>query len=354
MSAQPIRVLVVDDSAFARKVIREILGASAGIEVVGVARDGLDALEQIAALAPDVMTLDLVMPNLDGLGVLAALPAERAPHVVIVSVLDARSDLGIAALEAGAVDVVHKPTAVATDQLYELATELVVKVRAAAEASPARALPPLDGRSRPASPWPEAAPIRAPRPPGAVQAVVVGASTGGPQALARLLAKLPGDLPVPVAIALHIPIGFTADLARRLDRRSTLRVVEAFDGLELHPGLAVLARAGLHLRLERGKGCGRARLVAAPVDTVYRPSVDVLFTSAVEAFGAGVVGVVLTGMGNDGCAGARAIHAAGGAVLTEAESSCVIYGMPRSAVEAGVSTAARPIDLMAQEILRWL
>jgi two-component system chemotaxis response regulator CheB len=352
MSAHPIRVLVVDDSAFARKVLREILGASAGVEVVGVARDGLDALEQVAALAPDVMTLDLVMPNLDGLGVLAALPAERAPRVVIVSALDVQSDLGIAALEAGAVDVVHKPTPVATDRLYELAAELVAKVRAAADASPPRPLPPLIGRTRPAPPAP--ASIPAPRPPGAVQIVVVGASTGGPQALARLLAKLPGDLPVPVAIALHIPIGYTADLARRLDERSALCVVEASDGLELGPGLAVLARAGLHLRLERGKGSGRARLDAAPVHATYRPSVDVLFTSAVEAFGPGVVGVVLTGMGNDGCAGARAIHAAGGAVLTEAESSCVIYGMPRSAVEAGVSTAARPIDLMAEEILRWL
>lgn len=347
-----IRVLVVDDSAFVRKVLRELLSAEADIEVVGVARDGLEALEQIAAHAPDVITLDLVMPNLDGFGVLNMLPPASSghrPRVVVVSTHDVQSILGIAALEAGAVDVVHKPTALATDQLYQLGAELVAKVRAAGQARPPAPLPPPDPARRGAK-----APAARARRAGKAQVVVVGTSTGGPQALSRLVSDLPGDLPVPVAIALHIPIGYTADLARRLDQRSALEVVEASDGLLLRPGLAVLARAGIHLRLERGPEGLRARLDATPTQAPYRPSVDVLFRSALEAAGAGVVAVLLTGMGDDGCAGAKAIHAAGGTVLTEAESSCVVYGMPRSAVEAGASTVSRPLEGMAEEILRWL
>lgn len=341
---RPIRVLVVDDSAFVRKVLRELLSAEADIEVVGVARDGLEALEQIASLDPDVLTLDLLMPDLDGLGVLAMLPAKRDLRVLAVST-EAQSALGIAALEAGALDVVHKPTRLATDELYAIGAELVAKVRAAAQARPPR----------------HAAPAKAPATraasaarSGAGRIVAIGTSTGGPQALSRLLGALPEDTPAPIAIALHIPVGYTADLARRLDQRSALTVVEASDGLALRPGLAVIARAGVHLRLEAEGEALRARLDAAPTDAVYRPSADVLLRSAAAVAGAGAVGVLLTGMGDDGCAGARAIHAAGGVVLTEAESSCVVYGMPRSAVEAGISTASRPIDRMAEEILRWL
>jgi len=348
MTGRPIRVLVVDDSAFVRKVLRELLNATEGIEVVGTARDGLEALEQIAALTPDVITLDLVMPNLDGFGVLSMLPKERTPRVVAVSTHDAQSILGLAALEGGAVDVVHKPTALATDQLYQIGAELVAKVRAAGQARAPSPLPPPEPQRR------GAAAMKHAPPRGTAEIVVIGTSTGGPQALARLLAALPGDLPVPIAMALHIPVGYTADLAKRLDQRSALDVVEAKNNLVLRPGLAVLARAGMHLRLQRRPEGLEARLDAMPVSSLYRPSVDVLFHSAVEAAGAGVVGVLLTGMGDDGCSGAQAICAAGGTVLTEAESSCVVYGMPRSAVEAGASTASCPLEGMAEEIVRWL
>lgn len=350
--AKPIRVLVVDDSAFVRKVLRELLSASPGIEVVGVARDGLEALEQIAALTPDVVTLDLIMPELDGFGVLAMLPKERRPRVVAVSTHEARSVLGLAALEAGAVDLVHKPTAIATDQLYDIGAELVAKVRAAGVArAPDPLPPPPEQRSTPVpSPAPRA---HGPRPIKA-KVVVIGTSTGGPQALARLLSALPPDFPVPLAIALHIPPGYTADLARRLDQRCALHVVEASDGLVLRPGLVVLARAGMHLRLSGGADGPRAHVEASPRQMLYYPSVDVLFQSAAEVAGTGAIGVLLTGMGDDGCKGAQAIRAAGGVVLTEAESSCVVYGMPRSAVEAGASTASCAIDNMVEEILRWI
>jgi two-component system chemotaxis response regulator CheB len=336
-----VRVLIVDDSAFARKVVREILVAG-GFEVVGTARDGLEALEKIAELKPDVVTLDLVMPNLDGLGLLAALPAQRAPRVVVVSMAGEETALGMAALQAGAVEVVRKPTALATERLREISDDLVRAVGAAAIArqpepvTPARPAPPTVWRAR------------------TRRVVVIGASTGGPQALRRLVGALPQAFPVPVAIVLHLPPGYTEAFARRLDEESEVEVLEASENLELTAGRVIVARAGFHLKLRRDKGAVRAHFDSAPADVPHRPSVDVLFRSAAETYGAGVLGVVLTGMGNDGLEGAQAIHAAGGELLTEAESSCVVYGMPRSVDEAGLSSGKAPISEMAEAILQRL
>jgi len=337
----PIRVLIVDDSAFVRKVLRELLSASPEIEVVGIARDGLDALEKVAELKPDVLTLDLMMPNLDGLGVLEGLPLEGSPRVLVVSISDDETEIGAAALQAGALDIVRKPTALATDQLYEVGDELIRKVKQAASARPQRfehavqELPvPTTSRTR--------------------EVIVLGTSTGGPQAITRLLAALPGNLPVPIVIALHIPTGYTEALAARLDAGSALDVREAHDGIELRPGLAVLARGGAHARIVR-RGLHYCVEVAedrggAP----HAPSVDFLFESAADTFGSRTLGVVLTGMGDDGLLGSSAIHRAGGLLLTEAEHSCVVYGMPRCVVEAGYSAAQVSLDEMAVEILRFL
>ena len=337
----PIRVLVVDDSAFARKVIRETLARSPLLEVVGVARDGLEALEKIAELAPDVVTLDLVMPNLDGLGVLRALPPEGGPRVVIVSISDGDSALGVEALQSGAVDLVHKPTALATDRLYDLSEELVAKVVAAAAA-----------HRRPTTAAPE---VIKPSPTGgAVRLVVVGTSTGGPAALTRLLAALPSDFPAAVAVALHIPAGYTETLARRLDETCPMRVFEASEGALLAPGSVALARGGLHLRVTSAGGAITTHVDSSPLTAPFCPSVDVLFESAATALGPAVLGVVLTGMGNDGLVGATAIREAGGRVVTEAEASCVVYGMPRAVVEANQSDGQAPIDEMAAEISRRL
>jgi two-component system chemotaxis response regulator CheB len=334
-----IRVLVVDDSAFARKVLREVLSGTPGIEVVGTARDGLEALEKIAELKPDVLTLDLVMPNLDGLGVLASLPEQNAPRVIVVSVSDADTELGASALQAGALDIVRKPTALATQQLYELREELVAKIRVAAEARhpSTAALSPLETRSSGL--------------PHQHDVIVLGTSTGGPQALTRLLPALPRDLPVPLLIALHIPPGYTEALAARLDAASALEVREAEEGLELRAGLVVLARGGAHLRILQS-GVKRwltldHRLGNAP----HAPSVDQLFESAARVYAARTLGVVLTGMGNDGLQGSAAIHRAGGTVLTESELSSVVYGMPRSVKEAGYSNAEAPLEAMARAII---
>jgi two-component system chemotaxis response regulator CheB len=333
---KPIRVLVVDDSAFARKVVREVL-TGAGMEVVAIARDGLEALEKIVELEPDVVTLDLVMPNLDGMGVLAALKPD-GPRVVVVSMAGEDSALGIAALHAGAVELVHKPTALAVDRLYDLRRDLIDAVRAAAGAR-----------------LPDVAPIS--QLPAAFVApkrsfVAIGASTGGPQALSRLVKALPAEFPLPVAIVLHLPPGYTRSFAERLDSESALEVQEAEQGMEMVRGRVIVARAGIHLKVGGLQDKPVAILDPVPTTTPHRPAVDVLFESAAKVFGAGALGVVLTGMGDDGTQGAAAIHAAGGAVLTEAESSCVVYGMPRAVVEAGFSTASVRIEAMAAEIAR--
>jgi len=343
--SRPIRVLVVDDSAFARKVLRDIIGRHPHLELVGTARDGLEALEKIAELSPDVITLDLMMPNLDGLGVLDALaPAERR-RVLIVSTAGGENELVVAALASGAFDLVSKPTALATDRLYELGGELILKIDAAFAAFPA----PL--ASPPQEPVHVPHVVPQPRVETARSILVIGTSTGGPQALTRLLAAIPRDFPLPVAVALHIPAGYTDSLARRINESAEVEVVEADNGLTLRPGRVVIARGGSHLRLSLRNGELTCWLSNVPSNAPHFPSVNVLFESAVEQLGAGVVGLVLTGMGDDGTRGAAAIVKAGGLVLTESEGSCVVYGMPRSVVEAGYSSADAPLDTMVPFLL---
>lgn len=336
----PIRVLVVDDSAFARKVLREALTQDPRVTVVGIARDGLEALERIEELKPHVVTLDLVMPNLDGLGLLQALPAVGAPSVVLVTTSDSTSELAVAALAAGAVDFVHKPTALATDRLFELSDELRRKVLAAADA-------------RPQPSTPAAAPSAAPQGRAAmVRAVVIGTSTGGPQALTRLIPALPKHLPVPVLVALHIPAGYTDALARRLDESSGLTVVEAGDAeIELRGGLVVLARGGEHLIVAQSGGNLVARFDRSLSSAPYVPSVDHLFRSAASVLGRSTLGVVLTGMGNDGLEGSREIRRHGGEVLVESAASCVVHGMPRAVKDAGLATEEAPLHSMAERIV---
>ncbi len=338
-----MRVLVVDDSAFARKVLRETLEGASGIEVVGTARDGLEALEKVAEHAPDVMTLDLAMPNLDGLGVLRALSDRPGPRVVVVSIAEIGGEQGIAALAAGAIEVIHKPTALATDRLYELSGELVRAVRTAAGAR----LGPSVARETAAMPGGLSAPRTAP----ARRLVVIGASTGGPQAVTRILKGLPKDFPLPLGVVVHLPPGYTAPFAERLDGECAIRVQEAEEGMAFEPGLAIIGRAGLHLEVRTVRGRLQAANELEPAGTPHRPAVDVLFTSAAKAAGDGTLAVVLTGMGEDGLAGARAVRAAGGIVLTETEASCVVYGMPRAVWEAGLATAEAPLSRMAAEIL---
>jgi len=342
-----LRVLIVDDSAYVRKVVKQMLSRSPFIEVVGAARDGEEALELVEQLKPDVVTCDLIMPRMDGITFLRRQMAKNPVPVVIVSIASESGEQALEALDTGAVDFIQKPTALATEKIFEVSDELIEKVKAAASVqigrlkvleSPAKAvvLHPRNVTGRDAK----------------IDIVVIGISTGGPQALRKLIPQFPADFPVPVAIVLHMPVGYTDLYARKLNEISQLQVTEAREGDPLKPGTVTIAQAGRHLLFRRNaENEVVMHLDARPFDTPHRPSVDVLFQSAAETYGGKVLGVVMTGMGNDGKQGAAWIKAQGGLIFTEGEESCVIYGMPQTVVEAGLSDQSAPLNQMAQAIL---
>jgi two-component system chemotaxis response regulator CheB len=344
-----LKVLVVDDSAYVRKTISQILSRSPKLEVVGTARDGEEALQLVRELKPDVVTVDLIMPTMDGVEFTRQVMATDPVPVVVVSIAAESSERVLAALDAGAIDFVQKPTALATEKVFELAEELIAKVKAAAAAPVARVRP------QPAHVGMVPAQMRGIATRGLVDIVVIGISTGGPQGLKSVVPRLPGDLPVPVAIVLHMPVGYTEMYARRLDEASALTVIEAVEDQEVRAGMVFVAPAGRHLTFKKtADGRVVTHLDLRPLDTLHRPSVDVLFHSAAEMYGGRVLGVVMTGMGSDGREGAAWIKAAGGSILTEAEETCVVYGMPRSVVEAGLSDASVTLERMAEAILERL
>lgn len=340
---QLVRVLIVDDSAFVRKVIKQMLSRSPFLDVVGVARDGAEALELVEELRPDVVTLDLNMPGTDGLSFLRQQMARRQVAVLIVSIASRNGEQVLEALEAGAVDVVQKPTALATEKVLEMGDELVAKVKAAASARLVALTAPPPRQNLPVKAFD--------RRPTAVDVVVIGISTGGPQALKYLIPQLPADFPVPVVVVLHMPIGFTELYARSLAEVSRLQVAEAREGDLVRPGMVFLAPAGYHLSFaRRPDGTVVMHLDLNPLEFMHRPAADVLFHSAAEVYGSRVLGLVMTGMGSDGTQGAAWIKAQGGRILTEAEESCVVYGMPRAVIEAGLSDRTVPLARMAEAL----
>lgn len=343
-----VRVLVVDDSAYVRKVVKQMLLRSPFIEVVGTASDGQEALKKVEELQPDVVTLDLIMPNMDGVQFLKAQMARRPISVVIVSIADEAGEMALAALNEGAIDFVQKPTALANEKIFDLSEELIEKVKAAARVHP-KAMPAKVGiEDALITPKTTAA--------NKFDLVAIGISTGGPQALTYLIPQLPETLPVPVAIVLHMPVGYTKLYAERLNATSQLTVVEAREGEELKPGIVMIAPAGRHLTFVRKPASNTVvtHLDTRPFDTLHRPSVDVMFESAAEVYRDRVLGVVMTGMGNDGKQGAAWIKSQGGTIFTEAESSCVVYGMPRTVVEAGLSDRVVRLEHMPNAILSQL
>lgn len=338
-----VRVLVVDDSAYIRKVVSEMLRSDERIQVVGTAVNGRDALEKVSSLQPDVVTLDMIMPELDGVGFLREQMKRRPLPVVVVSIASEHGEMVVQAMEAGALEFVQKPTALATEKILSIQQDLIQKVLAVANVSTDK-LPVLIETRRPVVPETITA---APN----VDAVVLGISTGGPQALSALLPQLPGNFPVPIALVLHMPLGYTELFAARLNEISALEVLEARDGLEMRPGRALVARAGLHLKLQRQPdGRVTALLDPRPTGVLHCPSVDVLFQSAAEVYGERLLGVVMTGMGNDGMLGSGWIKARGGRIIAEAEESCVVFGMPRAVIEAGLADQIVPLHRIAHAI----
>jgi two-component system chemotaxis response regulator CheB len=321
---RPIRVLVVDDSALMRKLLTTLLGRDPEIEVVATAPDGVVALQKLARFQPDVVTLDLEMPRMDGIDFLRRIVSRSRTPVIVVSAYTQRGAAQtMAALDTGAVDVVAKPGDVLRGGLEPMARELLDKVRAVA------------GRR-----WRRPRPQRIPRfvrtgpleQGRARRVVAIGVSTGGPAALGYLLPRLPPDLPAAVIVVQHMPEGFTAMLASRLHQACALPVQEARDEEPLRQGYVYLAPGGRHLRV--ASSSDGLRLAVTPGSPVswHCPSVDVLFDSVAVELGSRAVGVLMTGMGEDGAAGLEAIHRAGGRTLAQDEESSVVFGMPRAAI----------------------
>lgn len=330
------RVLVVDDSVVCRRLVSLILGEEEGIEVVGTAPNGRIALDKVAQLSPDVVVLDIEMPEMDGLSALAQL-RQSHPHVKVImfSVLTERGAMAtLDALALGASDYATKPGATAdhAEALRVVREQLVPKVRALAAPAESVTLPPA------------ASPAAAEEP----AVVAIAASTGGPDALPELLSALPRAFPVPILVVQHMPPVFTRLFARRLDGRLKLRVTEAADGMPLDGSQVFVAPGDYHLEVRGG------RLVTHRAPPVHscRPAADLLFRSVAEEFGPAAVAVVLSGMGRDGCAGAEEIRRRGGRVFAQDPGSCAVFGMPRHVVEAGLAERVAPPLQLGEEIAR--
>jgi two-component system chemotaxis response regulator CheB len=347
-----LRVLVVDDSTLMRRLIRDILTSDPALEVVAEAPDGMTAIRLIHALRPDVITLDVEMPGMSGLDVLGYVMSEIPTPVVILSGIR-DPDLAMKALALGAMDVLRKPSGTISVDLYKVGEELIQKIKAAPLSNlrqlrrgvvePAKL--PARREPRPAAPLSAEAPG---------WAVVVGASTGGPQALGQLLADIPAGLPAGCLVVQHMPAGFTRSLAKRLDEQSALTVVEAEEGTPFRAGWAYIAPGGYHLVVQAGSGVGDAclRLNTSPPKGTLRPAADVTMAAAAASFGQHTLGVLLTGMGNDGAEGFQAIREAGGRTIAQDRESSLIYGMPRVVAELGLADQVLPLGEIAPAIAR--
>jgi two-component system, chemotaxis family, protein-glutamate methylesterase/glutaminase len=328
------RVFLVDDSAFVRRALTRVLAIEPAFTVVGEAATGAEALSKIPAADPDLVTLDVAMPGMDGLQLLPALL--RWKPTLKVLMLSAHTSRGaeatMAALTAGAVDFIDKTTFNVMDLEY-LRREVVDRLKALAP---------------PAGAGPKAGEVRAPAPAELDLArcalCVIGASTGGPGAVQRILQALPSGFPIPIVVVQHMPVGFTRPFAERLASLARVRVAEAQDGARLLPGTALIAPAGQHLRVSPNLA---VVLTSEPRDAKHVPSVDVTMRSAARSRPGSVLGVLLTGMGEDGAEGMATIRAGGGVTIAESEASCVVYGMPRAAVQRGGAEWVLPLSDIA-------
>ena len=342
-----IKVLVVDDSLPNRNALAGMLGQSPGIEVVGVAADGEEAIEKVVRLRPDLITLDLEMPRMDGFTFLRWLMrVAPTPTLVISSRNDDRSVL--TALEFGAVDFLPKP--VSPEDMEELGRDLLEKVKFFAGIEISRVSRSVDLLRR-IGPVEDEEERQAPS-RRHVDLVAIGASTGGPPAVQAILASLPRQFPAAIAVSQHMPPIFTRFFAERLNKVCKISVREAVDGEPLIPGTALVTPGGHHMSFRRSGGGIAVSLKEAHEDDRYIPSVDVMMRSAAQNYGRRTMGVILTGMGNDGREGMSLIKGLGGITIAESQETAVIYGMPKEAVEAGVVDISMPLDMIAAEIIR--
>lgn len=351
-----IRVLVVDDSFFIRKRLVDMLSSDPEIVVIGTAQNGVEAIEKVANLKPDVVTLDIEMPKMDGLTALEYIMRDNPTPVIMVSTLTEEGSKATAtALFKGAVDFVHKPTDLTHIRLPEVQEELLAKVKGVSKARLHKIAAPLkkaagfDGAVN--SSFPKAASSMRSR-AASNKLVMIGSSTGGPRALIEVLPRLPKDFPAPIVVVQHMPSGpFIKSIAKRLESESNIRIKEAQNDDRLEPGVAFIAPGGMHLLIEKD---GLLKLNHGPAVNSVKPSVDVMMNSGVTVYGANSIGVILTGMGRDGAKGMSAIKTYGGRTIAEDESTCIIYGMPKAVVDNGDADRIVPIEQVASEIVKML
>ncbi len=348
-----VRVLVVDDSAFFRRRIQEIIDSDPGLEVVGAAADGREAVRKVAELKPDVVTMDIEMPVMDGIAAVREIMKKHPTPILMFSSLTregARPTLD--ALEAGAMDYLPKRLDEMAGRKEEAIRILCRKLRTLGLRRPAPVL-------RQAAVQKEAAAAAAPPtrkegvagvprfkapPPGRIRLVAIGASTGGPVALQRVLTRLPADFPAPVLVIQHMPAAFTPAFAQRVDGLCRLRVKEAEDGDPLSRGTVYVAPGGRQMLVRRQGAGGRITITDGRPDLNYKPCVDITYQSLAIGNAAEVLAIVLTGMGADGCEGARALKQGGATIWAQDEKSCVVYGMPAAVVNAGLADAVLPLE----------
>lgn len=344
-----IRVLVVDDSAFMRTALSRMIASEVGFEVAATAGSGSEALDKIAALDPDVVTLDIEMPGLDGLQTLRCIMKQFPRPVIMVSAANPRDvDNTFNALAAGAFDYVPKNLSPTSLDILHIRSDLIAKIRAAAQSrkSPCASVltrkpPQSSGSESHDKTFSSRAAI-----------VALGISTGGPKALEEILPLFPRDLSVPILIVQHMPPGFTAPFAQRLNSLCSIAVHEATHGESLHPGVVYLAPAGKHMRVERLSPSQTILcLDTHPADCLHIPSVDVLMKSVATAYRNHTLGVIMTGMGSDGAEGMQSIFRVGGITIGQDEATCTVYGMPRVCAELGVLTRVVPLSQIPAQIL---
>jgi len=352
-----IRLLVVDDSAFMRKAIENMVKKDPEIQIVGTARNGTEAVAQVKSLKPDVMTLDIEMPQMDGLTALEKIMAENPLPVIMVSSLTTEgADATLKALDLGAVDFIPKDKSFASFGVMKIEDQLIAKIKGFAKKRTFFRKPLLAktaAKTKAAAPSPSAAKKSAPKITSKKKLVIIGTSTGGPQSLQKVIPMLPADLGVPILIVQHMPPNFTRSLAQRLNSLSKLTVLEAQGKEQLEPNHVYIAKGGSHLKLKKVGANYYTDVTNEPSNTLHIPSVDVTSQSVAESIGRDALGVIMTGMGSDGAKGMQLMKLKGSSIIAQDEESCIVYGMPRAVIDAGFNDEVVPLTDIYQRILAY-